>query len=622
MKSVSILFLLFLTASFLLADNISSTLAGGLWTSETTWQGGVVPNANDNVWIIGPVVVNASPGVTDLQVEPSGSLRNAEAAVTTIYVNGDLTNSGTIQDYDPPNRLSMRCYGDLTNYGSYTASVVFFLGTEPQSLANYGPFTPDTIYDQVPASSLAFQTDLSLTNTSLDLGGTTLILNGSDLSLSGGLLRDANLQGGNNTNLTLANGAYLYGVSGDDIILNGTVMVRGNVSFGILRNYATLYNLNNNAEALTVTYRLENHGVIKDHPDMPYLALYLSGDLYNYGEIRNRSLTFQTSASHYLYQDASALPLNCQNFTNQTTSGDIFLLSDLDLLSCTANLGSKTMYLFNGGTSHDLSVDGGSLSSGTLATSGFSTLHMDNGAYLNNIHGGDFILQGTVQVQASSYMTFEDLVNYGTLQNYSSGSYSMYGTGNLVNHGTIRNHPSSGILAYYCAGNIANYGSISNDRFYVNGTQDQNILLAAGSTISCAYGFFLRSDIGSAQWYFNESLAVAGLLTDLNLNTYGFAPGTWQPVNGSTFGRHIILGTGETLSAPLGITIFPIGEELRIQWNEVTGAAFYNIYATSDPFVGYAWIGTAYDSDLSDEIVWWDLTPSAAYQFFLVKAAN
>jgi hypothetical protein len=80
---------------------ISSTAPGGLWSSPSTWVGGVVPGAGDDVTIsVGSeVVIDTAVTVANLTVGPdvsfnSGVLTFDPATARSLTVNGDLTVSG------------------------------------------------------------------------------------------------------------------------------------------------------------------------------------------------------------------------------------------------------------------------------------------------------------------------------------------------------------------------------------------------------------------------------------------------------------------------------------------------------------------------------------------------
>lgn len=624
-RTMSVLVLCFVSV-MLAGTDISSTSAGGNWSADTTWQGGVVPGVNDNVWIIGPVIVNHSYTIRNLHVEPSGSLTNPANSTTGVTVTEDLENTGNILDTSWPDfYLGMYCSGSIYNYGSFTASYIQLLGNDAEELSNSGTFLPDLIYAPAGYGGLTLLTDLSLVNTSIELRQALLVLTGRTVSLTGGRLYQVNIAGWEDAVINLSAGAYLRSVTADELTITGDVVSCLGINIGRLHNYATLQNLQDNSTNVIVQQLLDNHGLIRNNPlSSATLDLDLHGDLYDYGEITCRRIIFYDDVTHKIWQADSALPINCQLFEVASSSGDLQLLSNLSFQNCQINCNNNNMLLWQGRSSYNLSLQGGYLKNAVLATSGFSTLAMSDGAWFVKVDGGDLILRGTVQIDYSAYShVFHSIVNYGTIQNNSIDTH-LNCTGNLVNHGTIRNNPAGGYLALYCGGDIVNYGSIVNSYSYVNGVANQYVLTAPGSTLSCPGGFILQSMIGSAQWYFGTQLVASGIM-DINLNNYPaywLVPGVWQPVAGTNYGRLITFGTGETVSIPQNPSIRESGPELILQWDAVAGAAWYQIYASSDPYGTYTPLEKAYDYDPSDTIVWWELTPAEPFQFYKVSAGN
>ncbi len=77
---------------------IASTATGGNWSATTTWVGGVVPGASDNVTIVAGATVtldvNASAG--SLTIDATGSLVTSATTGYKLEVGGNLTNNGIL----------------------------------------------------------------------------------------------------------------------------------------------------------------------------------------------------------------------------------------------------------------------------------------------------------------------------------------------------------------------------------------------------------------------------------------------------------------------------------------------------------------------------------------------
>ncbi|MFD2787466.1 T9SS type A sorting domain-containing protein [Hymenobacter rubripertinctus] len=77
---------------------VSSTATGGNWSEATTWTGGVVPTAADDVTIMAgaTVTLDVAASVASLTVATGGSLLNSATTGYTLAVGGSVTNNGTL----------------------------------------------------------------------------------------------------------------------------------------------------------------------------------------------------------------------------------------------------------------------------------------------------------------------------------------------------------------------------------------------------------------------------------------------------------------------------------------------------------------------------------------------
>lgn len=115
--SVGIIFLLTITN---LDAQISSTTIGGLWNDPLTWNGNVIPAANDNVVINGPVGVTYGAAYNDIIISQIGTLENAYSTNATLEVNGDITNNGVIRTHPDGIGFHIHISGDINNNGQMT----------------------------------------------------------------------------------------------------------------------------------------------------------------------------------------------------------------------------------------------------------------------------------------------------------------------------------------------------------------------------------------------------------------------------------------------------------------------------------------------------------------------
>jgi hypothetical protein len=584
----------------------------------------------DEIILNGTVIIAESVSIGNLV--NNATVYNYISNVPTLNITQRLENHGTIRDNLSMNILYINLGGDLYNYGTISNNTITISGASLHNIYQDSaalPFTCGAFTVQSDSGTIQMLSDLRFSNCNLYLGGKTMLmfLDSScfNLNIEGGYLYFAILDTNGFSTLDISAGAYLDYVTAEDIILRGIVIIVNNVVFDDVVVYGTVYNYQYGTYSMDCNGNLVNYGTIRNNPSMNSLYVNLRGDLYNYNTMSNNTITFTGLGSrtefqvHHVYQDAAALPFTCVYFTVQSDSGNLQLLSDLRLSNCAVNLNGKTMQMYMNRSCYGLKLEGGYLYYAVLDTNGFCTLEMSAGAYMDYITAEDIILRGTIIIANS--VVFDDVVVYGTVYNHNNNVYSMVCNGNLVNYGTIRNHPGMNWLYLYCRKDLSNYGIIQSQQTLIDGAADQYVLIGAGSSIACPAGFNLVSEIGAAQWYFNGSVNNTNYYPVLTVTPSDL--GVWQPFDGTNFGRHIILGNGLPVTTPQSMVIFPSGTELKLQWSEVDNATFYTIYVSSDPYGTYIPLATkAFDSDLTDGIVWMDIAPSPTLRFYKVSAGN
>ena len=295
-------------------------------------------------------------------------------------------------------------------------------------------------------------------------------------------------------------------------------------------------------------------------------------------------------------------------------------MSDLSFSNAKIDLNGNTLMLYNGRSTYGLNLSGGKLANATLDPAGFSTLEMSNGAYLADLTAEDIIFRGIAMI--ANNCSFDDVVNHGTLQNHSSYSYPLVSNGNLINYGTIKNNPSSGYLYLNIRKDLTNYGTIQNNRVWLDGAIDQYILNTG--TISASI-FQLVSELGSAQWFYNGDLSAPGFAVNKTIDPD--IQGVWQPRTTAINGRYITIGNGATeLLAPENLTVYFNLGELKLRWDEVTDAIYYNVYMSATPDGSYTLLDKVFSSNLGDGQVMMTLLGHEDYvdtpRFYKVTAGN
>ena len=108
-------------SSMPLAD-ITCVAPGGNWSSGSTWSGGVVPTAVDNVAITTgcTVTIDTAAVALDLIVIPGGTLQFEETTARTLTLGGNATVAGTFRSATAGAQTGhmLSLAGHLTNVGT------------------------------------------------------------------------------------------------------------------------------------------------------------------------------------------------------------------------------------------------------------------------------------------------------------------------------------------------------------------------------------------------------------------------------------------------------------------------------------------------------------------------
>lgn len=589
-------------------------------------------NFTNNAWIWlvsmdsivwqGTVLVQAGVEVGNL--ENQGTILNHSSSNYELLITQNLVNHGEIADNAYGGNLFLRLAGNLYDHGSVSNYATTLINTELKDLwqaSTADPITCTLWEAQSGSAGHQLLSDLRFSDCQLSLNNSVLKLfdpvGSHGLYLTGGWLEYAVLEGGEAGILSLSNNAWLGNTEFDRVIWQGTVVVASNVSVGTLVNQGMILNHNSDNYVLLVEERLENHGEIFNNPYGGYLYLDLAGDLYLYGTIQNYSFMLVNSSVAFIYQADTAAPIGCQHFQSQPAAADHQLLSGLRFSNCAVDLANTTLRLYNGRNSFGLNLMGGQFINAVLDTDGFGSLDLGGNAYLMNVQGEDLILNGIVLI--TSNCAFDDLVNYGTLQNFNDANYPLTVGGDFTNFGLLENNPYGGLLFLHCQGDLTNYGSIVCYSVYIDGAQDQYILNTGSIAL---HNFTLVSDVGPAAWFFNGVFDVLYYGEEININP--FDPGVWQPFNAGVWGRYITIGGGALeLAAPVNISAFVANGELKLRWDQVADAIYYNLYSTDAPDGPFGDSSLrVFDPDLGDGFVQIVLNGSEARKFYRVTAGN
>ena len=568
---------------------------------------------------------------------------------SNITVNGDLVNTGTIKtgnDYyrfyvygNVTNQVDclignssgsykpyLYVYQNLTNYGSLHLLHLYFSGTADQDFLCTGTITTSNITDTDSGSAIRLLADLELNNISFALNGANLNLNTGTrnpvtLSLLGGTLYSGSVTGGNGACIYMDSGAYINSITASEIILDGNALVYSNVVIGHLINNGSLSNHPNDYYYLDISSRLENYGTISNNGSRS-LFLRLQGDLYNHGTMTNGIIRFNGSGDQYIYQSPSASVITGNTMEKSTGTGNLIMLSDLRLNVLTLSTNNadgsiRKLVMDHAGNRYDLYMNGGTIINTYLYSDLFSHLELINNASLNSVNGKNLCFYGSVPV--NNTCSFENLDNYASLRS-GNDYYTLKCLGNLNNFGSISN--PSYYLYLEVGGNLVNSGTISNYRIRMNGVNNQILSLNGTETMNVIE---LTSNIGSSVWYYNGSpTAGSGSTKTLYMNSPDLY-GNWQPYNSliPVWGRTISIVLGAVPVPPQNLSIQCSGASITLEWDEVSTATWYNIYASDNPSDGFVLVYEHIsDPEIGDGRVSYSFPLDSNFKFFMVSSGN
>ncbi len=144
MKKILVFILAFISVSWTYGQ-ITSTTAGGNWSSPATWVGGVVPNAQTDVVIKGTVVhSNKKDACRNLAIKQGAVLTTLSSSLNgwPLNVHGNLVNNGTIRNNDAGDWLQLRIHKNVVNNGIWVNYGVSLVGDSEQTFSGTRPFSP------------------------------------------------------------------------------------------------------------------------------------------------------------------------------------------------------------------------------------------------------------------------------------------------------------------------------------------------------------------------------------------------------------------------------------------------------------------------------------------------
>jgi hypothetical protein len=503
---------------------ITSAVSGGNWNTPATWIGAVVPSPSNNVIINSAVYVNGNVTCNNLTVNSGANLSNTYAVSPTLTVTGAVINNGSI--ITNPNGYSfyLDIKGNLTNNGVWNLNTTTLSGLSDQVISESAGMKLEGYMIMADSTGdVVLGSDVLLNGNTWDLSRTKIRTNGHSLMTNSCTLKNGYIESYDVLKLDKSTIASLT-FSGN-YTLDGNVYSQSNNSFnGTLTVVDTLTNLYASSNTINIKGSIVNNGTIINHPLGYSFYLNIDGDIKNNGIWRPNSTLISGSADHTIQQMKGKM---FEGYLSMSDSvGDIVLNSDIMLNSNTFDL-NNTILRTNG---FKLQSKNYTVRNGKVISN--DTILLDNSTIESMRFFGDYKLGGNVLSQSGNVFN-DNCTIIDTLFNKYACSNTILVKGNIVNKGTIKNHPSGYILSLDIHGNVNNEGIWNVNTTNFVGSANQTIQEAKGKSFEGAVNtsdsigdIILGSDVmfESNTWNMNN----ANLLTNghkLLSNNYTLANG-------------------------------------------------------------------------------------------------
>lgn len=518
MKHVGLVFICLWTFGILGARVFNSVTTAGQWLQPSTWVDGdgAIPGENDDVNIWGLISLQASVSCHDLNISGAQAmLMNFNINDPTLTVNGNLTLSNTgrlISDNQDGHYISVNLYGNFSQGGLFKPLHLNIMGSGDRHFYQ----TPDGGYSLAPYGNVVvasgidviwLDTDFSCatsnsgynSNFQSDADYTLHLASGNDISLTNFNLKHAYVlgQGDNvflweNTLNGILENSTLEAV---DVQSGTSLQIYAGVTMRDVSSHAVICNHSNNDRTLALQGSFTNYGELRKHTSGGNLYVTSTGDLYNYGYFRPSTLTLTGSGDRNM---------GCGEGYPFSTTGNINIESSVGTIHAVSDLWFGDIYQMSGG---EFSLAGTSRQGYHLYLSAvqvsFCTIDGGSGSILqgtnmlaSNSSFNGFFLYGDISFLGGC--TLSNVVNYGTLQNYSNNNYTVSIYGDFINNGTLRNNPNN--YGLY----LNMYGGITNQGVWTPNTT--NMASGAAQSICFPESFPCRST------YFNDTVSTSALL--------------------------------------------------------------------------------------------------------------
>lgn len=284
--------------------------------------------------------------------------------------------------------------------------------------------------------------------------------------------------------------------SDDNVIITSTIAATDGAVCNDLTitSTGTLQGIFGSSVTLTVNGNLFNSGTVRRLGINP-LNIKVYGNIVNTNSFTITNLLLDGSSDQYLSNSGTFAPTN---ITAEDASGSVILESNLSLTDTVFNLNQSHLVLDSSAGTFNLTMTGGYLTNVYLDGGNGATLAMNSNCYLQNATVSEIVFADMVIL--STNVTFDRLINQGTMRNKTGSALAITINQRLENHGTISNSPSQEALTVNLAGDFYDYGTVSNNT--INFTPNPEHIIyqdASASAIQCAYCNFSADPTNSAK---------------------------------------------------------------------------------------------------------------------------
>ena len=368
---ISLLMSLFIGVTSAFAANISSTGSGGNWSATSTWVGGVVPVAADNVTIVAGATVTldqASATVTSLTIASTGTFdinANALTVTSAVTINGAFADNLGGGSFTLGGNFTLNSGGTFNDLGN--GIDITFSGSGTQAIGGTYALSSVEFYNFTLSGTGTVTNNLTtgiIISGQFNESAGTFNAGSSVFTLGFGTL------GGNAFNKT--GGTFSAGTS--TIKITSTVNIRMSI------------------DANTTFYKIVHAP--------PTGARTLSFDETNAGAaiytITN-SLEFQPNSRGAAFLNTASIAFSGTTTLNYTTGNSITIGNEWPSTNSPTNVTVNSSATFTLGSSRTVS--------GTFTQTGGGTF---------DVSGGTLAVNGTFSKGAGSFTTSVGTLAYGT----------------------------------------------------------------------------------------------------------------------------------------------------------------------------------------------------------------